>query len=202
MNIVNCQLYIEKVWGEGMKIEGVILAAGYSSRANGFKMEFEIEGKAILKRCIESLYDVCNRIIVVSGYNHERIEGLVREYSKVEVVYNENFHKGMFSSVKKGISNVKAERFFLTPGDYPFINKEVCTKLAEYSEEIVIPSFNKKGGHPILLNSSLIEEILMEDEDSNLKLFLNKKLRTYVDVEDKGVLIDIDTEEEYKKHIW
>lgn len=185
-----------------MEIDGVILAAGYSSRANGFKMEFEIEGKAMLKRCIESLYDSCTRIIVVSGYKHEKIEELVKEYSKVEVVYNEDFPKGMFSSVKKGISSVKAERFFLSPGDYPFINKEVCTKLIGCTEEIVIPSFSKKGGHPILLRSSLIEEILLEDEDSNLKVFLNKKHRTYVDVEDKGILIDVDTEEEYKKYIW
>jgi molybdenum cofactor cytidylyltransferase len=176
-----------------MEIEGVVLAAGYSSRANGFKMEFEIDGKAMIKRCIESLYDSCTRIIVVSGYKHEKIEALVKEYSKVEVVYNEDFHKGMFSSVKKGIASVKAERFFLTPGDYPFINKEVCTKLIQCKEEIVIPSFNNSGGHPILLNSSLIEEILMEAEDSNLKIFLNKKNRTYVDVNDEGILIDIDT---------
>lgn len=175
-----------------MEIEGVVLAAGYSSRANGFKMEFEIEGKAMLKRCIESLYDVCTRIIVVSGYKHERIEALVKEYSKVEVIYNEDFPKGMFSSVKKGISSVKAERFFLTPGDYPFINKEVCIKLIQCKEEIVIPSFNKRGGHPILLSSSLIEEILIENDESNLKLFLNKKNSTYVDVEDEGILIDVD----------
>lgn len=185
-----------------MSIEGVILAAGYSSRANGFKMEFEIDGKAMLKRCIESLYDVCTRIIVVSGYKHKKIEALVKGYSKVEVVYNENFNKGMFSSVKKGISNVKSERFFLTPGDYPFINKEVCTKLIECNGEIVIPSFNKRGGHPILLDSSLIKEILIEDDESNLKRFLSNKHRTYVDVEDKGILIDVDTEEEYKKYIW
>lgn len=182
-----------------MEIDGVILAAGYSSRANGFKMEFEIEGKAMLKRCIESLYDACVRIIVVSGYKHEKIEELVSEYSKVDVVYNENFHKGMFSSVKKGISNVKSERFFLTPGDYPFINKEVCNKLIECQEEIVIPSFNKKGGHPILLSSSLIKEILLEDDESNLKAFLNKKHRAYVDIEDEGILIDVDMEEDYKK---
>jgi len=180
-----------------MSVDGVILAAGYSSRANAFKMELKIDEKAILLRCIESLYDECNKIIVVSGYKHEKIEKLVQNYSKVKVVYNEDFHKGMFSSVKKGIQNVTAERFLLTPGDYPLISKYIVKKLLKEENEIVIPSFNKKGGHPILLKSNLIKEILIEPEDSNLKIYLNKKQRSYLDIDDEGILLDVDTMEDY-----
>lgn len=180
-----------------MNIDGVILAAGYSSRANTFKMELEIDKKAIIQRCIESLYDECNKIIVVSGYKHEKIERLVQSYSKVQIVYNEEFHKGMFSSVKKGIQNVTAERFLLTPGDYPLINKDVVKKLLKEKNEIVIPSFNKKGGHPILLSSNLIKEILIEREDSNLKIYLSKKQCFYLNIDDEGILLDVDTIEDY-----
>ena len=141
-----------------MNVDGVILAAGYSSRAKTFKMELEVNKKAILQRCIESLYDECNKIIVVSGYKHEKIEKLVQNYSKVQIVYNEEFHKGMFGSVKKGLQNVTAERFLLTPGDYPLISKDIVKKLLKEENEIVIPSFNKRGGHPILLSRNLIKE--------------------------------------------
>lgn len=180
-----------------MGVAGVILAAGYSSRAESFKMELEINRKAILQRCIESLYDECNEIIVVSGYKNEKINKLVEGYSKVRVVYNEEFHKGMFSSVKRGIQEVTMERFLLTPGDYPLINKEVVKKLLEQKDTVVIPSFNGKGGHPILLSSKLINEILDEPEDSNLKIFLSKKKCTYLNVSDKGILLDVDTLEDY-----
>jgi len=180
-----------------MDIDGVILAAGYSSRAKTFKMELEIDKKAILQRCIESLYDECNKIIVVSGYKHEKIEKLVKDYSKVQIVYNEEFHKGMFSSVKKGIQNVTAKRFLLSPGDYPLISKAVVKRILEEEDEIVIPSFNKRGGHPILLNSNLIKEILLEPEDSNLKIYLSKKQRSYLNIDDEGILLDVDTIEDY-----
>lgn len=180
-----------------MSVDGVILAAGYSSRAKTFKMELEIDKKAILQRCIESLYDECDKIIVVSGYKHEKIDKLVKNYSNVKVIYNEEFSKGMFSSVKKGIQKVTAERFLLTPGDYPLINKDIVKKLLEREDEIVIPSFNKRGGHPILLKSILIKEILNESEDSNLKIYLNKKQCSYLNIDDEGILLDVDTIQDY-----
>ncbi|MCE5219884.1 MAG: nucleotidyltransferase family protein [Clostridium sp.] len=180
-----------------MNVDGVILAAGYSSRANTFKMELEIDKKAIIQRCIESLYDECNKIIVVSGYKHEKIEKLVQSYSKVQIIYNEEFHKGMFSSIKKGIQNVTAGRFLLTPGDYPLISKVVVKKILKEENEIVIPSFNKKGGHPILLSSNFINEILREPEDSNLKIYLSKKQCSYLNINDEGILLDVDTIKDY-----
>lgn len=182
-----------------MNVDGVILAAGYSSRANAFKMELEINNRPILKRCIESLYDECNRIIVVSGYKQEKIHKLVEGYSKVKVVFNEEFHKGMFSSVKKGIQYVEEERFFLTPGDYPLISKDVVKRILAEDGEVIIPSFNKRGGHPILLKSKLINEILMENDYSNLKKYLNTKRCKYLSLEDNGILIDIDTKEDYDR---
>ena len=180
-----------------MSVDGVILAAGYSSRAKTFKLELEINKKAIIQRCIESLYDECNKIILVTGYKHEKIDELVKNYTKVKVIYNEEFHKGMFSSVKKGIQNVTAERFLLTPGDYPLINKDVVKKLLNEENEIVIPSFNKRGGHPILLSSKLIKEILNEKEDSNLKIYLRKKQCSYLNINDEGIVIDVDTIDDY-----
>jgi molybdenum cofactor cytidylyltransferase len=180
-----------------MDVDGVILAAGYSSRANAFKMELEINKKSILQRCIEALYDDCSNIIVVSGYKHEKINELTKNYSMLRVVYNDEFDKGMFSSIKKGIQNVTAPRFLLTPGDYPLISKDIIKKIIKQENEIVIPSFNKKGGHPILLSSHLIKEILNEPDDSNLKIYLNRKKCSYLDIEDEGILLDVDTMEDY-----
>ena len=59
-----------------MSVDAVILAGGYSTRAHGFKMEFDIEGKTILQRCIEGFYDSCRKIIVVTGFKYEKIEKL------------------------------------------------------------------------------------------------------------------------------
>lgn len=189
-----------------MSVDAVILAAGYSSRADGFKMEFDIDGKSILQRCIEGFYDSCRKIIVVTGFKHEKIDMLVEGYDKVTTIYNEDYPKGMFTSIKRGISCVESERFFLTPGDYPFINKDIVNRILTCSRkedsitnEVIIPSFCNKGGHPILLKSSLIQEILNEKDEYNLRDFLKKKDKEYIIIENQGILFDVDTQDDYKK---
>ena len=180
-----------------MDIEGIVLAAGFSSRMGKFKMEMLLEGKTLIERSVGSLDKVCSKIIVVAGYKIKRIKEILRDHKKVEVVFNKEFEKGMFSSVKIGISQIKTEKFFLLPGDIPFVGQDVFKKLLSQKGDIIIPVFKGRKGHPVLINSSLIDEILEEPEDSNLKLFINKKGLTTVAVQDKAILIDIDTEEDY-----
>jgi len=180
-----------------MDIEGIVLAAGFSSRMKKFKMEMLLDGKTLIERSVESLDKVCSRIIVVAGYKIERIREILKDYENVEVVFNKEFEKGMFSSFKIGISQIKTEKFFLLPGDIPFVGQDVFKKLLSQKGDIIIPVLKGRKGHPVLINSSLIDEILEEPEDSNLKLFINKKGFTTVAVQDKAILFDIDTEEDY-----
>ena len=180
-----------------MDIEGIVLAAGFSSRMGKFKMEMSLVGKTLIERSVESLDKVCSKIIVVAGYKSEMIKEILKSYEKVEVVFNKEFEKGMFSSIKIGISQIKTEKFFLLPGDIPFVKEKVFRKLLSKKGDIIIPVFNGRKGHPVLIDSSLINEILDEPEDSNLKLFISKKGFTTVEVQDEAILIDIDTEKDY-----
>ena len=189
-----------------MSVDAVILAGGYSTRAHGFKMEFDIEGKTILQRCIEGFYDSCRKIIVVTGFKYEKIEKLVKDYEKVVTVYNDNYPKGMFTSIKKGISQVESEKFFLTPGDYPLINKKVIEEILTKSikeenknKEVIIPSFYGKGGHTILADSSIVQDILVKSDDYNLREFLKNRKVAYEIIEDKSIILDVDTAQDYNE---
>jgi molybdenum cofactor cytidylyltransferase len=106
-------------------IDGIILAAGLSKRAKSFKITLDLGGKTLIENCIEGMYNSCSRIIVIGGYKIENIIPIINKYPKAELVFNENFQDGMYSSVKKGLMQIKAERFFLTPGDYPVVNRSV-----------------------------------------------------------------------------
>lgn len=176
-----------------METEAVILAAGYSSRADGFKMSFEVGGKPVLRRVIETFAPFCARVIVVSGYRAEEIEKLTEGYGKVRVVHNADYAAGMFSSVRTGVKEVRAPRFFFTPGDYPLIDQTVCRKLLAVRGEAVIPTYRGRKGHPILLDGALAGEILNEPPDSNLKRFLQKRSCRLTEVDEAGILADLDT---------
>jgi len=183
-----------------MTTDAVILAAGYSSRAEGFKMQFQMNGKAVLQHVIEAFLPICVNIFVVGGFQSEKLLPLIEPYGdKVKLVMNNDFENGMFSSVQTGVKHVVSEQFFITPGDYPLITTKICRSILNAGKAFVVPSFRMKGGHPILLNASCIVELLSEDVDGNLKLFLKKMPVTYINISDDGIMYDLDTRQDYMK---
>jgi molybdenum cofactor cytidylyltransferase len=182
-----------------MNIEGIILAAGFSERAGEYKMELRLGNKTLLERCIEGLATVCEHIIVVGGYQYEKIEAIVEHLPDIESVYNENFRVGMFSSVKRGIREIRAGRFFIIPGDQPLVKPETYRKLLSVDNDIVIPRFNGKKGHPVLFAGHLIPEILAIPDTAILRDFIHSKETFIVDVDDPGVGLDVDSPEDYEK---
>lgn len=182
-----------------MAVEGIILAAGLSSRAKTYKMTLKIGNKTVIERVIDNMLSVCAKITVVGGYKIEKLEPIVQKYENIELVFNENFMDGMFSSVKKGFCCVKEEAFFFTPGDYPLIDNRVYKQLLNNSGEIVIPTYEGTKGHPILIKSSLIKELLEEDKYSNLREFIASKSPALVPVHNEGILLDIDTINDYNR---
>ncbi len=182
-----------------MAVDAVVLAAGLSSRAGTYKMALDIHGKTVIERCIEGMYDICENIIVVGGYKLENIITILSKYEKVHVFFNKDYELGMFSSVKEGIRHVKEEKFFFTPGDYPLVSIEIYETLLRASGEIIIPTYGDRNGHPILINSNYISEILEENIYSNLREFIVSKEVTKVKVNSNSILMDIDTIEDYRK---
>lgn len=184
-----------------MDIEGIILAAGFSSRAGTFKMALDFHGKTVIENCIESMDHFCSKIYVVGGYKIEIVKEILKNYKNVQIVFNNNYEEGMLSSVKEGISHLKGEKFFLIPGDYPLVNKKTYEELMQVNGDIVIPLHNGRKGHPVFMKTSIACEILKNNEFESLKDFINSKGFVAVEVFDEGVLMDIDTFEDYKSLI-
>lgn len=180
-----------------MEVEGVILAAGLSSRAGTYKMALEINGETVIERCVKSMYDICSRIIVVAGYRKEVIKEILDKYSKVEIVYNNAYEQGMFTSIIEGFKYIKEEKIFFTPGDYPLISKDIYSTLLKVTGDIIIPSYNGRKGHPVLMKKCIVKELLQSTKFSTLKDFISSKGFVKVDVNEEGILIDIDTMEDY-----
>ncbi|NLJ40576.1 MAG: nucleotidyltransferase family protein [Clostridiales bacterium] len=184
-------------------IEGVILAAGLSRRAGTCKMLLDIEGKTLIERCILGMYGVCSRIIVVVGHYYRDIAGVISRYNKVTMVYNPDYLDGMFSSVRIGFKNVSGDRFFFIPGDYPYIKERIYREMLKKDGGIIIPVHKGRKGHPILVRTSIAKEMLSSIKYRTLREFIEDKGYTAVDVNDTGILSDIDTMADYnltKKH--
>lgn len=182
-----------------MTIDAIILAAGYSERAGTFKPAETVCGKPLLLHTIDSVLAVTERVIVVGGYQFDLILELTKVYPELTVVKNENFPDGMFSSVLRGLREVTSERFFVLPGDQPAIRKATILQIAECRKAIIQPRYNGKKGHPVLIGSQFIPELLSMPAGAVLRDFMHAHDPFILDVDDPGINMDADTPEDLSR---
>ncbi|MCD6278384.1 MAG: NTP transferase domain-containing protein [Desulfurococcales archaeon] len=202
-----------------MFVSAVILAAGMSTRFPGNKMVYKvsINGEAVpLIRYLVRKFlmsGVVDDVVVVVGHEKEAIIDAVGDLD-VKFVFNPDYRVGMSSSVKVGVASVMkySDIVLIHPGDVFFIRRETITFLVNYALKlagttlrfVVIPKYGVKGGHPLIVGKELLADVLnIREESRGLKGFLSnaRKYIKYVDVDDVGVLADVDTLEDLKRNI-
>ncbi|NOX18262.1 MAG: nucleotidyltransferase family protein [Chlorobi bacterium] len=165
-------------------ITSLILAAGFSSRMGKFKPLLDYEGKSFIQNVAEKVAAVSDKIIIVTGFNsaaivehlENRLENKV--LLKIDFVFNERFESGMFSSLKKGISNAGNPDWILYHFvDQPLLHEEFYlsfVKEVESGFDLIQPTHKGKKGHPIILGGKIIESIKSADLDKTLKILLEE----------------------------
>jgi molybdenum cofactor cytidylyltransferase len=92
---------------------------------------------------------------------------------------------------------------FVQPVDCPIILPETYLALAELipSFDVVIPSYRGRHGHPPLISSSVFPRIAAAAPDEPLRDVLRAQgiRRRYVEVDDPGVLVNVDRPEDLKE---
>lgn len=176
-------------------------------------MALKYNNKTIIENCVETMKSFSSRVFVVTGYKGYIIEEILKDkYENVIILNNPLYENGMFSSVCEGIKHIEGDMFFITPGDYPKISKSTYEKLLEaaYNKEyelqtrkgeapVIVPIYNGRKGHPILIDSTYKNEILNNKDYSSLRDFVKDKGVKLVEVDDKGILTDLDTIDDYNR---
>ena len=184
----------------------VITAAGLSSRMGSFKPLLEIGNIPAAERVILNFHAAgIQTIAIVTGNRAAELENSLKHLN-VEFLRNDRYEcTEMFDSVKIGLEYLKdkCDRVFFTPVDVPLFSGETVKKLLEYKAHVCIPVFSKKRGHPIVLDGKIIDGILGYTGGGGLKgaiesLSLNIE---YVEVNDSGIMYDMDTQDDYNKII-
>lgn len=182
-------------------IAGIVLAAGEGKRFGGTKALAEFDGMSFLERVSESLKHAgCAPVIVVGGADSSAVEKLCSDLD-VDFVENPDWQAGQFSSLKAGLSSLKTRPagVLIALVDHPFIEITTYVHLLEASrahlESIIIPVYNCKRGHPVIIPMAIGDEIIVSPDSSNLREIIKKHNELVVElpVDDSGILKDIDT---------
>lgn len=190
------------------KISALLLCAGRSLRMGSFKPLLKLDELSVVERCVENLLPLCESVVVVTGKNAEQVEEVLcaRFKEKIRFVRNDDFAStDMLHSVRLGLYALpKCDCFFLQPADIPLVSKETPKKLlADLKDaDVIFPSYQGRRGHPVLMCSSLIPDVLSyEGADGMRGFFRTVKKRKTVEVDDEGILLDLDTPEDYRKSL-
>jgi len=185
----------------------LILAGGNSSRMKFPKPWLKVDTTTFLEKIITTYQNFgIQKIIVVINQKFciEPWESKIKSLkNQATIVENTAVEKGRLYSIQLGLQHLAdADFVFIQNIDNPFIDKKILKKLQQNrcKTGVTVPTFNQKGGHPILINRAIKEQIINNfNSSSTLHDVINLFDRKNVEVEDDSILININTPEEYKK---
>jgi len=186
-------------------IWAVILAAGESRRMGTQKLLLPFGDATVIESVVlTALASRVDRVLAVLGADRDAVRQKLEPLG-IDFVINENFVKGMLSSVQAGFAALPpaAEAAVVMLSDQPFLPAGVVDAVVEAfrrsGKGIVVPAFQGRRGHPVLIGLRYRDEVLALDPTDGLR----RLMRAHPDdifeaaVEDANILRDMDVPEDY-----
>lgn len=187
-------------------IWALVLAAGESKRMGRSKQLLPFGKKTILETVIDHItQSSVDETLVVLGAHREKIEDVIKNLH-VKSVYNPDFKEGMLSSAQRGFASLpdKADAVLVFLGDQPRIPSSVIDKIINAyrssGKGIVLPAFDNKRGHPVLISTKYRKEIALLNPQIGLRNLIHNHPEDILEVQidSSSILEDIDTPDDYK----
>ena len=190
-----------------MKLAGLILAAGASSRMGSPKPLLDLEGETFLDRLIGLLAAHCSPVLAVLGHEAEAVRAGLRRAAQAAFVVNADYRRGQLSSLQCGLRALPPDAcgVLFTLVDLPAVKASTIERLARQARSLerpwlVIPRHSGRRGHPVGCSRELVEELLALPVEAQAREVIHRHLAQafYVEVDDPGILRDVDDPAAYR----
>jgi molybdenum cofactor cytidylyltransferase len=188
-----------------MRVVGVVLAAGESRRMGRLKALLPFAGHTVIEQVLQPLLQAeLTEVVVVLGYRAEDIAAVLAPLP-VRLLHNPEYQRGMTTSVQVALRDVTPlpEAYLLSLVDQPLIGLELIHQLLTAFQHthkgLVIPTYQGKRGHPLLLSASYRQEVLALGPDQGLNMVTRGHPEDTVElpVAYEAILQDMDYPEDY-----
>ena len=190
------------------KMGAVVVAAGLSSRMSAFKPMLPLGDSTVIRTVLAKLRAAgVSSIGVIMGHNAEMLQEHLSGLG-VDYLYNREYAMtDMFCSACIGLAHMKdmVGRLFFMPGDIPLFDIRSLFLMMKIMEEsgapIVIPAYEGRKGHPILVDNGAIPGLLAYKGGMGLKGAISSfgSAVHVLELDDRGVIMDADSPEDYRK---
>ncbi len=189
-----------------MSTAGLILAAGRSSRMGSDKALLGFQGRPFLSHLVHLLLPRVDSLVVVLGHHEQRIREALPASSRIQVVVNRDYDRGMLTSLQCGLAQIgqQVDAVLWMLVDHPAVRGRTLDRLlaaaADSRAPLVIPRHGGERGHPVVLSKRVMTDLLDLDPGSSPQDVVRGYYGEahFLDTADKGVLLDIDRPEDYR----
>lgn len=181
-------------------MQGLVSAAGLSSRMGEHKMRLAFAGRSLLETTLMNLRrGGVGRIAVVLGRDADLLR---KSLNMDDLIFVENqayAETEMIDSMRLGYEALDPSGpVLICPGDMPLISPSTIQYLLKHAHaDVVLPTFEGQAGHPLYLSRRVADRIPQERE--SLRAIVQSVESQEVPVWDRGVLMDVDRPEDYEE---
>ena len=185
-----------------LSVAGLILAAGESRRMGFPKALLRYREETFLDRLAGLFAARCSPVIVVLGAEAERIRAAAR--TAATFVVNPDWARGQTSSMQCGLRAFppEADGVLFTLVDHPAVAPATIDALLDGPRVALlrVPRHHGRRGHPIWFSRDIVPEFLALPETGAARdVVRSHEAETeFLDVDDPGILADIDDPEAYR----
>lgn len=183
------------------KVDGIILAAGFSRRMGKDKLLLPFEDEVVVKKIIDTCKksDI-SKIIMV--YRNWKV-GQIGKEEEVMTVRNKRAYLGQSESVKEGLRHSFAEGYLFLAADQPMLSKDTINDLIGIfrgtDSGIIVPSHCGQVQMPILFSADFRDELMdIEGENGGAEIIRENRHKVHwYRIKDPLEVADIDTMDQY-----
>ena len=187
-------------------VSAIILGAGLSRRmGTENKLFLPVDGKAMIECVIEKVQASKAEEILIVG-SHLSMDRLARfRDQRTTLIDNPDYENGMTSSIQAGVRKATGDGYLICLGDQPTIQERTYDRLIDAfqknPETIILPYYERVKGNPVLFPKTYRQAILSHPALEGCKEIIQKHRQHVLEVEvrDPGILLDVDTKEDYRR---
>lgn len=188
-------------------VDSIILISGRSKRMKQEKALLPFsKSKNFVCHLVETYLKLesAQLFLVVNPNNEIDIKESCEKYrDRIQFIVNAEVDKGRHWSILTALKYVETGRgVFIQNIDNPFTSEDLIREMLRNYQpnSFLVPQFDGKNGHPLLLGSRLVDEMKMNAHKiSDLKSFLNNQEKRSLKTKEKTILANINDPQEYEK---
>ena len=189
------------------RVAGVVPAAGSSARMGTPKALLDAGGRSFVSAVVGALVGGgCDPVVVVVGPGQDDVVRRAKAAGAVTLV-NPEPGEGPITSLRLALPSLDAavRGVALLPVDHPGVTPETVAHLVgaflEGDAPLVLPTSGGRHGHPAVFSRRLFPALLDPSLQGGARTVVHQHLSEAlsVDVDDPGILADIDTPEAYRR---